>query len=125
MATSSEKCNPIGTATFAVGVSCSCQILRVVVKSFQIPERWYRYKYDIYGCSHQIPHFVGYLYWLDTYAGFAQCAQSSACATKSMPLDVALQIGLEWDRLQHLACDWRLHVALEMGSGVFDEMLER
>jgi adiponectin receptor len=39
-------------------ITAMLNFLGAVVYAARIPERWYRLRYDICGCSHQIFHFI-------------------------------------------------------------------
>jgi adiponectin receptor len=49
--------NLIGAAAYAFRVSLTTRS-RSYTDEFQVPERWYPRRYDIYGSSHQILHFL-------------------------------------------------------------------
>ena len=39
-------------------ITAMLNFLGAIVYAARIPERWYKLRYDIYGCSHQIFHFI-------------------------------------------------------------------
>jgi adiponectin receptor len=50
--------NLAGAAAYAVRVDLLRCCPQEYVDEFQVPERWYPRKHDIYGSSHQILHFL-------------------------------------------------------------------